>query len=54
MELAPSAAPEAPGIGKREEDIVTKLCAQIISKGLFPGNPNDLYTQNGIKNIKVN
>ena len=31
IELAPSVAPEAPGIGTKHDVIVTKDCAQIMS-----------------------
>ena len=36
IELAPSAAPEAPGIGTKLDDIVTKDCAHIILTILAP------------------
>ena len=36
IELAPSATPEAPGIGAKHDEIVTNDCAQIIFTTLAP------------------
>ena len=40
IELAPSVAPDAPGIGTKQDVIVTKDCAQIMSIMLAPSRWN--------------